>query len=445
MANYHCSARTGKHASSKQQYNEREGKYANQDDKCVFSMSENLPDFANGSSEQFWKACDKNERANANKYREIEASLPVELPRAKQKKLAIEFARIVSEAYGTEAGNLPYTLAIHQGKGTNPHVHIQFCERGNNSEMSAEDFFSRKNPKNKELGGSRRKDALNLIREEWANLQNKYLAQNGSRERVSHLSYEAQGIDRKPQIKEGPGFVHELKKEYNEQIRTERYLEQYQRSQSKDVRDLQTVANELRPKHKPSKPKPVPKAQKNAIKSVFADAEDNAYKNMRNAQSKLQMLQKDFQPGLFTLIANLFGIQTQQQAQIAEAQRQLEQAQNAHKEAKQQKQLVASVMAKTPVSELAQELRKIVSAEQMKDVTSAASQAKSQHKDLTKDFQREVEKYNRDNAIAKVAQQQADDVQRLLKQHEEREESIKQREHSQSQERSSFSHSPAMA
>ena len=78
---------------------------------------------------------------------------------------------------------LPYTLAVHRGKGENPHAHLMISERINDGiERNAAQWFRRYNGKAPEKGGARKsmatrpKDWLDQTRKDWADHANQALA-----------------------------------------------------------------------------------------------------------------------------------------------------------------------------------------------------------------------------------------------------------------------------
>src|SRR5690349_11866862 len=124
MALYHLAAKTGTRVSGHSalaiaQYLQREARYARTPDPLAYSISGNLPTFAGGSASAYWDAADLYERANGRLYKEVEFALPVELDAAEHRQLAEAFTE---ELLAGE--KLPYTLAIHAGKGHNPHCHV---------------------------------------------------------------------------------------------------------------------------------------------------------------------------------------------------------------------------------------------------------------------------------------------------------------------------------
>ena len=216
MAIYHLSLRTGTRAkgssaAKKSDYIQREHQYERQNDKCFHKESGNLPSWAE-TGRDYWKAADKYERANGRLFVEFEVALPRDLDKDQQIDLARDFARDLSN------GTLPFTLALHEGKGQNveqgglnPHAHLMMSERQNDGlDRNAVDHFKRANTQEPELGGALKTQAFHgaqkiiAVRELWAEKVNDSLELHGSKERVSHLSLEAQGIDREPGFHLGP-------------------------------------------------------------------------------------------------------------------------------------------------------------------------------------------------------------------------------------------------
>ena len=194
MAIYHLTVKTGsryggKSALAKSEYIEREGKYERQDDELAHRESENMPEWAKDDPRSYWEAADMHERANGRLFREVEFALPKELNEGEQIELAREFARRLTCADNGE--RLPYTLAVHRGKGENPHAHLMISERANDGiERDAAQWFKRYNGKAPEKGGARKsmttrpKDWLEETRKDWADQANQALQRVGSRERI---------------------------------------------------------------------------------------------------------------------------------------------------------------------------------------------------------------------------------------------------------------------
>jgi hypothetical protein len=214
VALYHLTARTGTRAAgqsalAKAQYLQREGRYERVPDRVEYATSRNLPSFAAGDAVAYWEAADVYERANARLFKEVEFALPIELEPSERQQLAESFAEQL-----LAGEKLPYTLAIHEGRGHNPHCHVLISERVNDGvEREPSQWFRRWNAREPDLGGARKTEALKprewleRVREQWADFANQALERGGHLERVDHRSLEAQGIDRVPQIHLGPNLV----------------------------------------------------------------------------------------------------------------------------------------------------------------------------------------------------------------------------------------------
>ena len=221
----HGSRSGGQSAGAKLDYISREGKYAQQEDVCRLVESANLPSWAN-SAREFWRAADQNERANARLFSQLEFALPAELTPEGQLQLVREFA-------ADRLPKHPYTFAIHEGKGTNPHVHLNYSERIEDSvKRTAETFFKRANKKTPERSGAAKnrelksKEWLCETREKWADDANKALRNEASIWRkiqktipqIDHRTLEAQGIDREPRVHRGPERQGRIIRQYEEVI-----------------------------------------------------------------------------------------------------------------------------------------------------------------------------------------------------------------------------------
>ena len=156
MAIFHLTVKTGSRlggqsARAKADYIEREGKYERQDDELAHRESENMPEWAEDDPRSYWEAADEHERVNGRLFREVEFALPRELNEGDQVELAREFAAKLTIAGGER---LPNTLAVHRGKGENPHAHLMISERANDGiERDAAQWFRRYNGKAPGEGG----------------------------------------------------------------------------------------------------------------------------------------------------------------------------------------------------------------------------------------------------------------------------------------------------
>ena len=183
----------------------RTGDYARDHDEVVYADSGHMPAFA-GDPLTYWKAADRHERVNGRLYQSIEYALPVELDDDGRRDLAVQFAHRL-----TAAEQLPYTMAIHEGKGHNPHCHMIISERRNDGiARSRRQWFRRFNAKVPERGGARKstslrpREWLRETRSAWADLCNLALNDAGHEQRIDHRTLKAQGISRKAGKHLGP-------------------------------------------------------------------------------------------------------------------------------------------------------------------------------------------------------------------------------------------------
>ncbi len=188
---------------------------------------------------------------------EVEVALPRELEQERQIELAREFAQEL-----TRESNLPYTMAVHEGKGKdgqgdNPHAHMMISERQNDGhERDREEWFKRANrdepehggaPKTREFHGGQQ---IEEMRERWARDLNHSLERDGSLERVDERSLSAQGIDREPTRHMGPGVKAMQEKDRDHE--PERYGEyKHERAEiSQTQRELEHVTREYERYHR---------------------------------------------------------------------------------------------------------------------------------------------------------------------------------------------------
>lgn len=220
MAIFHLHAQTGSRnggqsARAKAEYITRTGSYSRDRDEVLHSTSGHMPAWAAADPRAYWRAADAHERANGRLFKEVEFSLPRELPLDEQRQLADEFAQHL-----TAAEQLPYTLAIHRGGDENPHCHLMISERINDGHArTPETWFKRAASSGKkraaapESGGARKsvalkpRDWLEQTREAWAGMANAALERAGHAARIDHRSHAARGLETAPQIHLGPNVV----------------------------------------------------------------------------------------------------------------------------------------------------------------------------------------------------------------------------------------------
>lgn len=216
MAIYHLhissgSRSNGQSANAKIDYINREGKYKDRPDN-VLASGDQLPEWAT-SRNHFWRGVDQHERANAKLFMEVEFALPIELNLEQQKDLVEKFAQ-------TNIPKQPYSWAIHEGKGTNPHCHLVFNERTMDGvKRDKKTFFKRANKKNPEKGGAAKKrylkstDFLKSIRKSWESHANQALKECNKKGLIDCRTLKAQGIDREPQVHIGPNRLGRIERE----------------------------------------------------------------------------------------------------------------------------------------------------------------------------------------------------------------------------------------
>lgn len=227
----------GASACAKFDYICREQKYENQPDKLVYKQDGNMPEWVQ-EGRDYWEGADELERKNGRLYQEVMFALPVELDEEARKKLAVDFAQKLTEEH-----KQPYTLAIHEGKGNNPHAHLMLSERQNDGiERDREQWFRRANKERPERGGScklpemGKRDYVLEVRKSWEEEANKALEREGIRERISCKSYAEQDKDKEfqriPQIHLGP-----LSHSRMQRGGTDERIERYQKIES--IREMQ--------------------------------------------------------------------------------------------------------------------------------------------------------------------------------------------------------------
>lgn len=195
--------------------------------------------------ERLWNEVEKSEtRKNSRVAREINIALPVELTNEQQKELIKNY---VQEQF-VDKGMIA-DVAIHRDDIENPHAHVMLTTR----EISKDGFTT----KNRDWD---RKELLELWREEWSKHTNKSLELNGSKERITHLSHEARGLETLPTVhlghvasqieKEGKrserGDINRERQEYNQTvISLEKYREEKRQLEKEKAKDFTTTEEKI--------------------------------------------------------------------------------------------------------------------------------------------------------------------------------------------------------
>ena len=159
-------------------------------------LPDGAPEWATDRA-KLWNAAELAEkRKDACVAREFEVALPSELSPAERRRLALDFAKDMANREGCAVD-----VAIHapgkEGDNRNWHAHILRTTR----KVDADGLGAKLDT---EQAGRKRKDDLEQVRECWASMTNSALETAGHTARVSHLSLEAQGIDRDAGIHLGP-------------------------------------------------------------------------------------------------------------------------------------------------------------------------------------------------------------------------------------------------
>lgn len=182
----------------------------------------NSPAFVN-DREKLWNAVEAAERRkDAQVFREVEFSLPVDVPPHLRSSLARKYVSDVFVSRGMIAD-----VAIHDKGDGNPHAHVMLTTR----EIGPEGF-------GKKVREWNDRDLLIEWREKWAEYANAELERNGQDSRIDHRTLKAQGIDREPGVHRGPGRDAELKRIEDKLrfVRLPLFVEQQRKKQEEAAR-----------------------------------------------------------------------------------------------------------------------------------------------------------------------------------------------------------------
>lgn len=145
---------------------------------------------------ELWSAAELAEkRKDACVAREHEVALPIELTPGECVRLAQRYARMIAELHGCAVD-----IGLHDLGGGNPHAHLLCTTR----EATPDGLGAKCD---REQAGRKRSKDLADHRRLWADVVNAALAEAGHAVRVDHRSLKDQGIDREPQIHEGPAVT----------------------------------------------------------------------------------------------------------------------------------------------------------------------------------------------------------------------------------------------
>jgi len=147
--------------------------------------------------ERLWNEVENAEKQhNAQLAREIVMALPKELNNEDQKDLLLDFCEENFSEQGMVAD-----IAIHRDKEYNPHAHVMLTMRPFNKDGTWGNKRKKENGKSVHLTDWNKKETLVKWREKFAEKINEKYQERGLENRVSHESYEKQGVDKVAHIR----------------------------------------------------------------------------------------------------------------------------------------------------------------------------------------------------------------------------------------------------
>lgn len=270
------------------------------------------PKFADRSV--LWNSVEKIEKArNSQLAREVEVALPVELDREQQIRLIREY---VEENF-VSAG-MCADIAIHDKEDGNPHAHVMltmrpFEESGEWGAKSKKEYVLDKDGQRVKLkSGTFKSRKISTVdwndqgkaevwRKAWADVTNRYLAEQNCQERVDHRSYERQGSDKISTLHMGAAAtqmerrgVETERGEQNKEIRTRnRLVMETQRQISRLKEWIRQMTLRVREKEQP----PIDPIRSNPFVTLLehlnrAMQESNASRSHHGKVRDLQMYAK---------------------------------------------------------------------------------------------------------------------------------------------------------
>jgi len=206
-----------------------------------------------------WNSVENAEgRKNARVAREIQVTLPHELPPERRVQLARTFSQEIADHY-----NVAVDLAVHEprpsGDPRNYHAHLLMTTR----EVSPEGLGARAGlelsiHERTRLGLPSGSHEYTAIRERWATMTNEALEEANIEARVDHRSLAEQGIDREPKphipfaaykierAGKHSDVAESIRADYNARVqaRTQQHAQPSQDSPPKSLEDIRREARE---------------------------------------------------------------------------------------------------------------------------------------------------------------------------------------------------------
>lgn len=156
--------------------------------------------------ETLWNAVEKKEnRSNSCTARELEVAFPYEFNAMQRREAGDSISRELLRRYGC-AVDIAFHAPDKNGDERNYHAHILFTDRA--FDISSSDGWAKKKYRDLsndkiEVNGektTRGQQEILSLREYSAQAMNKIAERDGLSVKVEHLSFEARGIDKEPQI-----------------------------------------------------------------------------------------------------------------------------------------------------------------------------------------------------------------------------------------------------
>ncbi len=191
-------------------YDERTGlthdyRYKNDVEFTRIYLPENAPDHYRDRA-TLWDAVEKKEnRSNSCTARELEIAFPYEFNAMQRREAGDATARELMKRYGC-AVDIAYHNPSRDGDQRNHHAHILFTDRG--FDHSTKDGWAKNKYRDLsndklEVDGvktSRGQQEVLSLREFTAGVMNRIAMRDDLSVKVEHLSFEARGMDREPQV-----------------------------------------------------------------------------------------------------------------------------------------------------------------------------------------------------------------------------------------------------
>ena len=227
--------------SGEQLYDEKEGRtyfYKRRIKPETYILKpDNAPEWCL-DRERLWNEVEKKEnKVNSRYAKEFNVALPIELNEEEQKELLLNYVQKNFVDDGMVAD-----IAIHRDHEENPHAHVMLTNRPFNQDgtwglkSKTEYILDDKGNLTYTKNGNIRQRKIWLVdwdkrekmeewRSNWAKAVNEQLEKKGLSERISHKSFERQGIDQEPTIHIG-SKKSKKRLAYNEVIKSKRNADQ---------------------------------------------------------------------------------------------------------------------------------------------------------------------------------------------------------------------------